>query len=116
MLSNEIQNRHVSYGEELCMDYYSITTSEAEWRAAICLCGTLSCRGSFLHYATQDDLQQVLFSNFGSLIRMSSLLRASSAKSLSKDDEAILAKHGISSSIMGKNPPLWMMKYIADNK
>ena len=115
MLSNEIQNRHVSYGEELCMDYYSITTSEAEWRAAICLCGTLSCRGSFLHYATQDDLQQVLFSNFGSLIRMSSLLRASSAKSLSKDDEAILAKHGISSSIMGKNPPLWMMKYIADN-
>ena len=41
------------------MDYYSITTSDVEWRAAVCLCGSVACRGSFLHYATQDDLQQV---------------------------------------------------------
>ena len=52
-------NRFISYGEELTMDYYSVTSSEVEWRAAVCLCGTAKCRGHFLHYATQDDLQQV---------------------------------------------------------
>ena len=41
------------------MDYSALTTSDIEWRAAICLCGSSLCRGSFLHYATQDDLQQV---------------------------------------------------------
>ena len=51
------------------MDYYSITTSDIEWRAAICLCGQSTCRGSFLHYATQDDLQQVLNQNCGPLWR-----------------------------------------------
>ena len=52
------------------MDYYSITTSDIEWRAAICLCGQSTCRGSFLHYATQDDLQQVLNQNCGPLWRL----------------------------------------------
>ena len=63
------QSRHISPGEELTMDYYSITTSDIEWRAAICLCGQSTCRGSFLHYATQDDLQQVLNQNCGPLWR-----------------------------------------------
>ena len=57
-------NRHIAFGEELSMDYGAITTSDVEWRAAICLCGMSSCRGSFLHYATQDDLQQVLNQNW----------------------------------------------------
>ena len=64
------QSRHIMQGEELTMDYYSITTSDVEWRAAICLCGQNACRGSFLHYATQDDLQQVLNSNCGPLWRL----------------------------------------------
>ena len=38
-------NRFVHPGEELCMDYCSITTSDVEWRAAICLCGMSACRG-----------------------------------------------------------------------
>jgi hypothetical protein len=59
------------------MDYNSVTSSDVEWRwvtdrgrssrclcsmqcrSAVCLCGMRSCRGSFLHYATQEDLQQV---------------------------------------------------------
>ena len=32
-------NRYIGYGEELTMDYYSVTSSELEWRAAVCLCG-----------------------------------------------------------------------------
>jgi hypothetical protein len=49
--------------------------SDVEWRAAICLCGKSSCRGSFLHYATQDDLQQVLNLNCGPLYRYALLLK-----------------------------------------
>jgi tetrahydromethanopterin S-methyltransferase subunit F len=33
-------NRFIAYGEELTMDYYSVTSSEVEWKAAVCLCGT----------------------------------------------------------------------------
>lgn len=76
------------------MDYYSITTSEVEWRAAICLCGSTECRGSFLHYATQDDLQQVLNQSCGPLWRYASLLRACSERPLSGEDSAVLVRHG----------------------
>ncbi len=76
------------------MDYYSITTSDIEWRAAICLCGSPECRGSFLHYATQDDLQQVLNQSCGPLWRYASLLRASSERPLAAEDTAVLVRHG----------------------
>ena len=82
------------FGEELTMDYYSITTSDVEWRAAICLCGSAACRGSFLHYATQDDLQQVLNQSCGPLWRYASLLRACSDRPLSKEDSDVLVRHG----------------------
>jgi hypothetical protein len=76
------------------MDYYSITTSDMEWRAAICLCGSTSCRGSFLHYATQDDLQQVLNQSCGPLWRYASLLRACSGRPMPAVDAAVLTRHG----------------------
>ncbi len=107
-------NRFVPYGEELCMDYYSITTSEIEWRAAICLCGMSTCRGSFLHYATQEDLQQVLNQNCGPLWRYASLLRACTNKTVSSNDTNTLLRHGISSAALGRNPSHWISKYAAD--
>ena len=114
------------------MDYYSITTSDVEWRAAICLCGMSTCRGSFLHYATESDLQQVLTQSCGPLWRYASLLRAcnSSANSnssnssssssvaskpLSAADAAVLERHGMKTAALGDNPPMWMKKYAADN-
>jgi hypothetical protein len=57
--------RHVHYGEEITHDYHCITNSELEWRAAVCLCSMCECRGSFLHYATEEDLQQILEQNCG---------------------------------------------------
>jgi hypothetical protein len=108
-------NRYIYPGEELTMDYYSITNSDIEWRAAICLCGMSSCRGSFLHYATQDDLQQVLNQNCGPLWRYASLLRACSNRPLQSVDQAALDRHGMRAAAMGDKPPLWMMKFAADN-
>lgn len=107
--------RAVEQGEELTMDYYSVTTSETEWRAAICLCGMRSCRGSFLHYAAQDDLQQVLTSNCGILWQYCSLLRACSVHPLSDLDKETLSRHGMQLAALGKNPPTWLQKFVAEN-
>lgn len=108
-------NRFIYPGEELCMDYYSITTSEVEWRAAICLCGSVKCRGSFLNYATQDDLQQVLNQNCGPLWRYASLLRGCVNKSIVPSDNETLESHGMRAVALGPNPPSWMKKYAAEN-
>eukprot|EP01035_Chromulina_nebulosa_P017573 gene17573-23141_t len=108
-------NRFVYFGEELTMDYYSITTSDVEWRAAICLCGMSSCRGSFLHYATQDDLQQVLNQSCGPLWRYASLLRACSNRPLHQTEKSVLSRHGFKSSVFDEQPIDWLVKYTADN-
>jgi hypothetical protein len=107
--------RHVNIGEELSMDYFSITNSEVEWRAAVCLCGMSSCRGSFLQYATLDDLQQILNKSCGPLFRYSYLLKACSNLPLKAYQTDILEKHGMHSAVFGDNPPLWMKKYAAES-
>ncbi len=50
--------RYVHPGEELTFDYASVTESEKEFRTAICLCGTRSCRGTFLMFAGSRAFQQ----------------------------------------------------------
>eukprot|EP00937_MAST-01D_sp_MAST-1D-sp2_P002500 g2500.t1 len=42
--------RHIEYGEELTIDYNAATDSVQEMRAAVCLCGTRGCNGSFLRF------------------------------------------------------------------
>ena len=108
-------NRFVHPNEELTMDYSAMTTSDIEWRAAICLCGSPHCRGSFLHYATQEDLQQVLNQNCGPLWRFASLLKSCSAKPWSKADEEAMGRHGIRGAALNENSKLWMKKFAADN-
>jgi len=98
-------NRWIYPGEELSMDYYSVTNSEVEWRASICLCGTKNCRGTFLHYAAQDDLQQVLTRNCGILWRYATLLRACSLVPLSSFDKKFLSEHGMGETVFGFNSP-----------
>ena len=54
-------------GEELTLDYGQETESEKEHRAAVCLCGSDACRGSFLtynsHAAGQAQPQQQVNAN-----------------------------------------------------
>ena len=51
--------RDIQEGEELTWDYSCVTESEKEYRAAICLCGTSACRGSFLYYADSSAFRDV---------------------------------------------------------
>ena len=51
--------RDIKEGEELTWDYSCVTESEKEYRSAICLCGTVSCRGSFLYLGASSAFQDV---------------------------------------------------------
>ena len=70
--------RHVHEGEELSFDYASVTESEKEFRAAICLCGTRSCRGSFLYFSGSRAFQHIMTTQHTMLHRQVLILRASS--------------------------------------
>lgn len=107
--------RHVHFGEELTMDYYSFTTSDVEWRAAVCLCGMSGCRGSFLHYATQEDLQQVLHEKYSPLRRYGALLRSCAPTPLSEAEQSVLTRHGFLSAALGVDAPLWLQRVTVEN-
>lgn len=51
--------RHVACGEELCWNYSCVTESEKEYRAAICLCSSMTCKGAFLDYAGSSTFTTV---------------------------------------------------------
>lgn len=51
--------RRIEAREELTFDYSSVTESEKEYRAAVCLCGTSSCRGSFLFFTGSNAFMEV---------------------------------------------------------
>jgi hypothetical protein len=96
------------------MDYYSITSSELEWRSSICFCGSLSCRGTFLHFAAQDELQQILYRSCGPAWRVATLLRGCSETSVADQDLAVLRHHGIGDLALQETSPLWMKRYAID--
>ena len=52
--------REIAPGEELTFDYGAVTTSESEYRSAVCLCGTSHCRQSFLHFVNAKNSQRLL--------------------------------------------------------
>jgi hypothetical protein len=58
---------------------------------------------------------QVLNQNCGPMWRYASLLRACSSRPVSLADQAALDRHGMRAAALTSNPPLWMMKYAADN-
>ena len=66
--------RKVNYGEELTFDYGAVTDSIMEYQSAICLCGSLKCRGSFLHYSGAEQYQKILKKVKGSEERSDELI------------------------------------------
>lgn len=96
------------------MDYYSITTSEIEWRSSICFCGSLSCRGTFLHYAAQEELQQILSRSCGPAWRVATLLRGCAENSVTDHDLAVLRHHGIGDIALNNSAPSWLKRYAID--
>ncbi|KDD72435.1 hypothetical protein H632_c3349p0, partial [Helicosporidium sp. ATCC 50920] len=109
--------REVKEGEELTFDYCSVTESERELREAICLCGSVHCRGSYLYYAGSRTFQTVMAARHHFLHRQVFVLRAA-LEPLAEADEARLKKHGLGTSALGDRAagtrlPSWLVKWTA---
>lgn len=78
--------RDVVPGEELTQDYHCVTSSDEEFKMAICLCGKTKCRGAFLGYTGNDALQSILHDKHGPLERLASICYSSSCWDSNKDD------------------------------
>lgn len=128
--------REMTIGDELTFDYNAVTESLIEFQSAVCLCGHGQCRGSFLHFATADCYQQVLNRNSPVAVRLANLVKGSTKKVMSEDDDAILKRHGFQTAAFGAISvnrrkaninteahsildsmnivPVWLRTYVAD--
>jgi hypothetical protein len=52
--------RDIQPGEELTLDYHSVTESKNEFEEAICFCGLSCCKGRYVDYVSTDSFEQVL--------------------------------------------------------
>ena len=111
--------RKIEYGEELCWNYSCVTESEKEYRAAICLCSSTTCKGAFLDFAGSSAFTAVMNRRHNFLDRNAALVRACS-EPVSPEDRARLATHGVKSAALtmpGSNPPeecpAWLVKWAA---
>jgi hypothetical protein len=68
--------RKIRRGEEMTIDYNTLTDSIDEMRAAVCLCGSARCRGSFLSYTGAEPTSSVLHSQMGLPKRLAMLTSA----------------------------------------
>ena len=107
-------NSKIECGEELCWDYSCVTESEKEFRAAICLCSSPNCRGSFLSFAGSSTFTAVMNEKHNFLHRNAILCRACS-EPLTDEDLALLSDFGIRDSalntISGERAPDWVVKW-----
>ena len=111
--------RKIEYGEELCWNYSCVTESEKEYRAAICLCSSTTCKGAFLDFAGSSAFTAVMNRRHNFLDRNAALVRACS-EPVSPEDRVRLATHGVKSAALtmpGSNPPEecpdWLVKWAA---
>ena len=70
--------RYIEPGEELTQDYNCVTESLDEFRAAVCLCGTASCRGSFLYHTGAQSYVQLIDRHYTTLHRLAVLFYVAS--------------------------------------
>lgn len=104
--------REISFGEELTFDYSSVTEDESEFRAAICLCGSDKCRGSFLSYAGAGAFASVITTHHTFLDRVAMLLLAcrSGEENLTEEENECLFSNGIRDSVL-RDLPIWMHRW-----
>ena len=117
--------RDLEVGEELTFDYSATTDSLKEFQAAICLCGSKRCRGSFLHFAKADMYQKVFNLTNSCSTRFATLIKACMKPKPNDSDVDTLNRHGFITAAFGalsyyenqnsqKYVPVWLRCYVAD--
>ena len=103
--------RQIEDGEELTFDYSCVSESREEFEKATCLCGSLSCRGSFVYYSDENSFTQVLRKYYGFMRRTSTLIDVCS-EPLTVDEMEYLQNRGIKGCIL-EGAPQWLCKWCA---
>ena len=124
--------REIADDEEVTIDYNCVTDSADEFRAAICLCGTHSCRGSFLYMTGAQQYMQIVNRRHRIAHRVSMLYEASLGNAkinrelkhnpefadlfaqpfayLEPSNVERLAKHGLGEHAL-QGLPTWLLRY-----
>lgn len=102
--------KDVSYGEELCFNYCSVTESEKEFESAVCLCGTEVCQGQYLQLASDKKHLKVMKQYHTFIDRNYILWKAIKDPVITEEDQNRLYALGLRDSIMS-NVPDWLYKW-----
>lgn len=120
--------RDVAVGEELTLDFAGETDVEREAHAAVCLCGSAACRGSFLYLSPGQNspLNAVASAKLALPDRCRMILDAAANPTLTGAEKMLFDKHGFrelllhdgvavagSASVMGEGIPQWLKKWTA---
>ena len=113
--------RDVGVGEELTLDFAGETDVEREAHAAVCLCGSAACRGSFLYLSPgiNSPLNAVAAEKLAFPDRCRMILDASGDATISPEDKSILNKYGFRELLLhdgippSGNIPQWLRKWTA---
>ncbi|CDW80460.1 set domain protein [Stylonychia lemnae] len=102
--------KDVHYGEELCFNYCSLTESEKEYEAAICLCGTEVCQGRFLQLANDKKHLSIMKKYHTFVDRNYLIYKACTDSALTPEDEKRLQEFGLKESVL-RDVPDWLKKW-----
>jgi len=107
--------KDIRYGEELTFDYNSVTEKEQEFKDAICLCSSFSCRGNYLILSKSLTYTEVLNKYHNFLHRNAILLYACFYHDdicVTEEEKLLLDNFSIKNSIL-KQAPFWLKKWCA---
>lgn len=128
--------RDVAVGEELTVDFAGETDIEREGNAAVCLCGSAPCRGTFLYVTpgVNSPLNAVVASKLTMPDRCGMIVEAAADATLSFEDNERLANYGFKELMLfdglpansnemnngeingksgGEQVPAWLIKWLA---
>mmetsp|Transcript_5904 Transcript_5904/g.9586 ORF Transcript_5904/g.9586 Transcript_5904/m.9586 type:complete len:150 (+) Transcript_5904:4029-4478(+) len=97
----------ISFGEELCFDYCSSTESEKEFEDAVCLCGTVNCKGKFLTL-TNEKKQLAMLKQFHTFIDRNFVIYQAIKSPKLEEEDVITLKHNGLESLMNDEVPKWL--------
>ena len=103
--------RDIQYGEELTFDYKSVTESEKEYESAICLWGSFKCLGRFLGLSHSKKFTAIMKQSHTFLDRNYLIWYACKYPMITDEDQYVLNKHGIKSSLITPDVPFWLTKW-----
>eukprot|EP00301_Raphidiophrys_heterophryoidea_P024028 c7675_g1_i1.p1 GENE.c7675_g1_i1~~c7675_g1_i1.p1 ORF type:complete len:993 (+),score=212.72 c7675_g1_i1:48-2981(+) len=106
--------RTIQTGEELTFDYAASTTEEREWLSCVCLCGSSTCRGSYLYFHNQTNTQKAWRHISGPLRVLVDTIESCDSPSDPPPTQSqcdAFEAYGIGRSCLGESPPAYLGKW-----